>query len=837
MRKFSAAKRWTLGHALVAMFLVIRGGAAPAEPTASETRTSVPLQKLDLKRNPPAIDPILLNTLRILRTHFVFQTRLEPMALLEAGYRALEREYWPAFEVSAGHPMIFQDKQNQAWISLCRNTDPTENLSFCEPFRWRDQTETLPRGWHVLRVSTKAFLANNPEGIRELAQHVSYLVAQLARVTGVASEQILSVFVNGFLENLDPHSRLLTNQEYSKLRLGTDGQFSGVGLVLDDARLLPEIRETIPQSAAERAAIQPHDVLLRVNGIPALFLPGDVLSREFQSTRNGNAISVSLFRPASQRILDMTLQRSTVSTRTALRVPIPQEPDILFVRLVSFSRNTAEELQELYFRAKQTQPRLRGIVLDLRDNPGGLLDEAVEVADLFLQKGTIVEVHSRSTTEVEEATLKRNAIDLPLAVLINGASASASEIVAGALRDHGRGFLIGERSFGKGSVQSVFEVGRGSALKVTVAYHFTPRKTCIQGVGISPHAEIKLIEEKDGLLWMHGTEEHEDPDLNVPVGVETDDGQLHAEIWTSFRPRRHGVSAPLRELDTSFPLSSPMAGASFLEDDPMARIAIRALRLLKGNRAPALESVFARLRAEEERPLAAMFERLASRQKTVSAEAIQRWLAGKPAGDTRFRLLGVRASENPNSVVAWDVVTSERDSQQHSWARSAPQTLVTHLSRRQERQNLQPLALVTRESPFAPEKTVGMVPVESRPPLPAPQVEVYKAKCPNNVRCNRYSVHTTFAEAVKGTLNLIPLVDPTVQLSSELAQVSDANGETSMADFTLELDAPVGEQFRGFVAGIMRDESGFLLGQWVLAEVRGNEVIPVTRSLLSAHQP
>ena len=288
----------------------------------------------------------------------------------------------------------------------------------------------------------------------------------------------------GILQDLDNHSRLLGEDDYENIRINTTGQYAGVGL--DISLEEGEVRVVAPldDTPAHRAGILPGDVVVSVDDVP-------VDKENTEATVNrmrgqpGTLVILDVMRDGSQALLRFALTRSEIHVKTVRAEYLGE--GYAYIRLTGFADTTGKELEDAA-EAIVDEHDLRGVVLDLRNNPGGVLDAAIDVADSFLEHGLIV----RGKGRVRDARFEEHAnpgdlfSGLQVAVLVNRGSASASEIVAGALKDHRRAHLVGEQTFGKGSVQTVMPLSDGRALKLTTSNYFTPSGRAINGVGIEP---------------------------------------------------------------------------------------------------------------------------------------------------------------------------------------------------------------------------------------------------------------------------------------------------------------------------------------------------------------
>jgi carboxyl-terminal processing protease len=305
-------------------------------------------------------------------------------------------------------------------------------------------------------------------------------------VEQVSDRQLMDNAVRGMLAELDPHSRYLDSRDYEEIRISTRGTYTGVGLELqtDDGRV--GVVTPIEGTPAARAGVQAGDAILTINGKPVDHRNvGHAILR--MRGPAGSHVLITVAREGHTEPLAFDLQRSEVDLHSVSSRPL--EGGYAYLRISQFSDTTAKDLRSAILRLNRETPGgLRGLVLDLRDNPGGVLEAAVDVADSFLERGLIVTARGRT----REATFRHEAAsgDLlsgaPIVVLVNGGSASASEIVAGALQDHRRAIIVGTRTFGKGSVQTVMPLSGGRAIKLTTSRYFTPSGVSIQGRGITP---------------------------------------------------------------------------------------------------------------------------------------------------------------------------------------------------------------------------------------------------------------------------------------------------------------------------------------------------------------
>lgn len=312
-------------------------------------------------------------------------------------------------------------------------------------------------------------------------------------VEKVEDAKLIEAAINGMLTSLDPHSQFLSPKNYRDMQTQTRGEFGGLGIEVTMEDGLVKVMSPIDNTPAQRGGVQPADLITHLDGEPVKGLSLEQAVEKMRGPVN-TPIVLRIQRKGVEKPVEIKLVREIISIRN-VRYKI--EDDVGYIRLTTFQgERTIKQLEEAIteIRAKVPNDKLKGYILDLRNNGGGLLDQAIAVADTFLDRGEIVSTRGRA-----EASQRYNARagDLtqgkPLIVLINGGSASASEIVAGALQDHKRATLLGSRSFGKGSVQTVMPVGGFGALKLTTARYYTPSGRSIQAKGIQP--DIELVQD------------------------------------------------------------------------------------------------------------------------------------------------------------------------------------------------------------------------------------------------------------------------------------------------------------------------------------------------------
>lgn len=319
-------------------------------------------------------------------------------------------------------------------------------------------------------------------------------------VETVGDDELLESAIRGMLSGLDPHSAYLDPQEFKDITVSTSGKFGGLGIEVQMDNGFVRVIAPIDDTPAARAGIQASDLIINIDGKP---VKGLTLTEAVRKMRGepGTKIELGVVREGEQNPLDIVITRDIIEVRSVRARLL--EPDYGYVRISTFTGGTGRLLEEEVgkLREKNEQP-LRGLVLDLRTNPGGVLNAAVDVSDAFLNKGEVVSIKGRAS----QANRSFNATpgDLidgaPMVVLVNEASASASEIVAGALQDHSRAVLVGAKTFGKGSVQTIVPLKNDAAIKLTTARYYTPKGRSIQAEGIDPDITLERVkvEKQDG---------------------------------------------------------------------------------------------------------------------------------------------------------------------------------------------------------------------------------------------------------------------------------------------------------------------------------------------------
>lgn len=317
-------------------------------------------------------------------------------------------------------------------------------------------------------------------------------------VEEASDEELIEAAVNGMLSSLDPHSGYLNAKRYQDMKVQTHGSFGGLGIEVTMENGLVKVVSPIDETPAAEAGLEPGDLITHLDGEQVL---GMTLSQAVEKMRGAIGSDIVLtIRRAEKKPFDVAITRAVIKIRS---VRSRLEGKVGYIRVSSFNEQTdtgvAKEIEEL---KEEAGGELQGIVLDLRNNPGGLLSQAVAVSDAFLEQGEIVSTRARKPEDAQRFNARPGdlADGLPIVVLINAGSASASEIVAGALQDHDRAILLGTKSFGKGSVQTIIPVSGHGAMRLTTARYYTPSGRSIQSVGIEPdiiveQARVETIDQ------------------------------------------------------------------------------------------------------------------------------------------------------------------------------------------------------------------------------------------------------------------------------------------------------------------------------------------------------
>ncbi|MBF0227356.1 MAG: S41 family peptidase [Desulfobacterales bacterium] len=317
-------------------------------------------------------------------------------------------------------------------------------------------------------------------------------------VDEVSTKDLIQKAIQGMVHSLDPHSSFMPPEAFEELQQDTKGEFGGIGIVISMKKDLLTVISPIEGTPAFKAGIKAGDIIIKVDGEPTKDMMLWEAVKKMRGEKGSNVL-ITVVRKGESDPLEFKLERDVIPLESVRYVMV--KPGYGYIWITNFRESTVDDIEKALKEFESGKDPLKGLIIDLRDNPGGLLNQAVEVADIFLEKGAIVKIKGRlgKHTNVFNAHPDRIKRNYPIVVLINGGSASASEIVAGALQDHKRALILGTTSFGKGSVQTVKPLRDGYGLKFTIARYYTPNERSIQAEGIEPDIFVKpgAIKEPD----------------------------------------------------------------------------------------------------------------------------------------------------------------------------------------------------------------------------------------------------------------------------------------------------------------------------------------------------
>ncbi|MFN7905930.1 MAG: S41 family peptidase [Pseudobdellovibrionaceae bacterium] len=372
-----------------------------------------------------------------------------------------------------------------------------------------------------LQINPKAFAEDRYADLQNFSKVLNLI--QQYYVESVDIKKLIYGAIKGMLRELDPHSSFMTPEIFKDFERETGGEFGGIGIEISIQNGVLTIISPIEDTPAWKAGVKAGDKVIAIDGKST---KNASLAEASQMMRGkkGAKITLRMLREGVDAPIDIVIVRGNVRVKSVKYTDL--ENGYAYIRITSFIENTAEDLEKMITKHNSQYPNAAGLLIDLRKNPGGLLEQAVKISDMFLKDGVIVSTISRDPKqkEITSATKTGKYTAIPILILVDEYSASASEIVSGALQDNNRALVVGERTFGKGSVQSVVKLGDGSALKLTVARYYTPSGVSIQAEGIHPDVILedisadetavakggRIIREKDIAGHLRGDQEKDD---------------------------------------------------------------------------------------------------------------------------------------------------------------------------------------------------------------------------------------------------------------------------------------------------------------------------------------
>jgi len=427
----------------------------------------------------------------------------------------------------------------------------------------------LAVGWALMPPAVRNPSAGNEETYKGLKVFSDVIeLIEKNYVDPVESKDLINKAIQGMVNSLDPHSSFLPPDAFNELQVDTRGEFGGIGIVIAIQKGILTVIAPIEGTPAQKAGIKAGDQILKINDESTK----DMMLWEAVKKMRGpqkTSVRITIFHKGDEKPKEYTLVRDRIPIESVKYKML--SPGYGYVRITNFNENTTKDLGAALKTLESDAAGFKGLVLDLRDNPGGLLNQAIEVADLFLEEGVIVSIKGRQKKHNKEYHAHRNAVErrYPIVVLINEGSASASEIVAGAIQDMKKGVVLGTTSFGKGSVQTVEALRDGYGLKYTIARYYTPSGRSIQAQGIVPDIEVKPLALRETEKGVSGSGLFREKDLKNHLEAAPDGKDAHRDS----REDSIKEEDPMREQPSRFgPLD-----AEVLKQDYQIRRALETL--------------------------------------------------------------------------------------------------------------------------------------------------------------------------------------------------------------------------------------------------------------------
>ena len=401
---------------------------------------------------------------------------------------------------------------------------------------------TLPLSAHVFMPGQA--VADSSESYRQLNLFGDVFERVRADyVREVTDQELIEAAINGMLTSLDPHSSFLNKKNYQDMKVQTRGQFGGLGIQVTMENGYVKVISPIDDTPAFRAGVKAGDVVTHIDEESVLGLTLSEAVEKMRGAVNTN-IALTIRRIGEEKPLEISITRAIIKVQS---VKYRTEGNAAYIRITSFSEQTEKGLKRALEKlTEELGDKMTGVVLDLRSNPGGLLDQAVLVSDAFLDQGEIVSTRGKDNQNVQRFSARDGDLSngMPVVVLVNGGSASASEIVAGALQDHKRAIIMGTKSFGKGSVQTIMPLSAGTAMRLTTSLYYTPSGKSIQQQGIVPDievqpAKVELLADgprrrseaslRNAIKNGNGNKTHDKPAADKPAEDKSSDGKKPAK--------------------------------------------------------------------------------------------------------------------------------------------------------------------------------------------------------------------------------------------------------------------------------------------------------------------